>query len=73
MKKPTTPVVVENPTSLTEKEKEDIKNAVAEANKDSNLKPADVTVNNDGSVSTPKGNLPAKDVLTTKVETSKGD
>ena len=73
LKKPTTPVVVENPTSLTEKEKEDIKNAVAEANKDSNLKPADVTVNNDGSVSTPKGNLPAKDVLTTKVETSKGD
>ena len=73
LKKPTTPVVVENPTSLTEKEKEDIKNAVAEANKDSNLKPGDVTVNPDGSVTTPKGNLPAKDVVITKVVTSKGE
>ena len=58
LKKPTTPVVVENPDSLTEKDKENIQNAVAEANKDSNLKPGDVTVNPDGSVSTPKGNLP---------------
>ena len=65
LKKPTTPVVVENPASLTDKEKENIQNAVAEANKDSNLKPGDVTVNPDGSVTTPKGNLPKEDVVTT--------
>uniref|UniRef100_UPI0028D307A3 DUF1542 domain-containing protein n=1 Tax=uncultured Granulicatella sp. TaxID=316089 RepID=UPI0028D307A3 len=65
LKKPTTPVVVGNPASLTDKEKENIQNAVAEANKDSNLKPGDVTVNPDGSVTTPKGNLPKEDVVTT--------
>ena len=68
LKKPTTPVVVENPDSLTEKDKENIQNAVAEANKDSNLKPGDVTVNPDGSVSTPKGNLPKEDVITTVIK-----
>ena len=77
LKKPTTPVEVKDPNNLTDKEKEDVKKAVIEANKDANgqptLKGDQVTVNNDGSVATPKGNLPAKDVVKTKVETSKGE
>nr|WP_173253236.1 DUF1542 domain-containing protein [Streptococcus sp. 2579] len=63
LKKPTTPVVVGNPNALTEKEKEDIKDAVAAANP--GLNKGDVTVNPDGSVTTPKGNLPKEDVVTT--------
>ena len=77
LKKPTTPVEVKDPNNLTEKEKEEVKKAVIEANKDANGQPTlngdQVTVNNDGSVTTPKGNLPAKDVVKTKVETSKGE
>ena len=77
LKKPTTPVEVKDPNNLTGKEKEDVKKAVIEANKDANGQPTlngdQVTVNNDGSVATPKGNLPAKDVVKTKVETSKGE
>ena len=76
LKKPTTPVEVKDPNNLTDKEKEDVKKAVIEANKDANGQPTlsgdQVTVNNDGSVITPKGNLPAKDVVKTKVETAKG-
>ncbi len=63
LKKPTTPVVVGNPNALTDKEKEDIKDAVAAANP--GLNKGDVTVNPDGSVTTPKGNLPKEDVVTT--------
>ena len=63
LNKPTTPVVVENPNNLTEKEKEDIKDAVVAANP--GLNKGDVTVNPDGSVTTPKGNLPKEDVVTT--------
>ena len=76
LKKPTTPVEVKDPNNLTDKEKEAVKKAVIEANKDANGQPTlsgdQVTVNNDGSVITPKGNLPAKDVVKTKVETAKG-
>ena len=63
LKKPTTPVVVGNPNALTDKEKEDIKNAVVAENP--GLNKGDVTVNPDGSVTTPKGNLPKEDVVTT--------
>ena len=63
LKRPTTPVVVGNPNALTDKEKEDIKDAVAAANP--GLNKGDVTVNPDGSVTTPKGNLPKEDVVTT--------
>ena len=63
LNKPTTPVEVKNPASLTEKEKEDIKDAVVAANP--GLSKGDVTVNPDGSVTTPKGNLPKEDVVTT--------
>ena len=76
LKKPTTPVEVKDPNNLTNKEKEAVKKAVIEANKDANGQPTlsgdQVTVNNDGSVITPKGNLPAKDIVKTKVETAKG-
>ena len=76
MKKPTKPVEVKDPNNLTDKEKEDVKKAVIEANKDANGQPTlsgdQVTVNNDGSVTTPKGNLPSEDVVKTKVETAKG-
>ena len=63
LKKPATPVVVGNPNDLTTKEKEDIKDAVVAANP--GLNKGDVTVNPDGSVTTPKGNLPKEDVVTT--------
>nr|WP_173278083.1 DUF1542 domain-containing protein [Streptococcus sp. 53] len=63
LNKPTTPVVVGNPNALTEKEKEDIKDAVAAANP--GLNKGDVTVDNQGNVKTPKGNLPKEDVVTT--------
>ena len=63
LKKPTTPVVVGNPGALTDKEKEDIKDAVVAENP--GLNKGDVTVNPDGSVTTPKGNLPKEDVVTT--------
>ena len=76
LKKPTKPVEVKDPNNLTDKEKEDVKKAVIEANKDANGQPTlsgdQVTVNNDGSVTTPKGNLPSEDVVKTKVETAKG-
>ena len=62
LKKPTTPVEVKNPASLTEKEKEDIKDAVVAANPD--LNKGNVTVDNQGNVETPKGNLPKEDVVT---------
>ena len=65
LKKPTTPVVVENPNALTDKEKEDIKEAVVAENP--GLNKGDVTVNPDGSVTTPKGNLPKEDVVTTVI------
>ena len=68
LKKPTKPVEVKDPNNLTDKEKEDVKKAVIEANKDANGQPTlngdQVTVNNDGSVTTPKGNLPSEDVVT---------
>ena len=67
LKKPTIPVVVGNPNALTDKEKEDIKAAVVVANP--GLNKGDVTVNPDGSVTTPKGNLPKEDVV---VQTAKG-
>ena len=63
LKKPITPVEVKNPASLTEKEKEDIKDAVVAANPD--LNKGNVTVDNQGNVETPKGNLPKEDVVTT--------
>ena len=63
LNKPTTPVVVGNPNALTEKEKEDIRDAVAAANP--GLNKGDVTVDNQGNVKTPKGNLPKEDVVTT--------
>lgn len=63
LNKPTTPVVVGNPNALTDKEKEDIKDAVAAANP--GLNKGDVTVDNQGNVKTPKGNLPKEDVVTT--------
>ena len=63
LKKPTTPVVVGNPNALTDAEKDAVKDAVAAANP--GLNKGDVTVNPDGSVTTPKGNLPKEDVVTT--------
>ncbi len=63
LKKPATPVVVGNPNDLTTKEKEDIKDAVVAANP--GLNKGDVTVDNQGNVKTPKGNLPKEDVVTT--------
>ena len=63
LKKPTTPVVVGNPGALTDKEKEDIKNAVVAENP--GLNKGDVKVDNQGNVETPKGNLPKEDVVTT--------
>ena len=63
LKKPTTPVVVENPASLTDKEKENIKDAVVAENP--GLNKGDVKVDNQGNVETPKGNLPKEDVVTT--------
>ena len=72
LKKPTTPVEVKDPNNLTEEEKENVKNAVVEANKNANGQPTlngdQVTVNNDGSVTTPNGNLPSKDVVTQKLK-----
>ena len=63
LKNPTTPVVVGNPDALTDKEKEDIKDAVVAENP--GLNKGDVTVDNQGNVVTPKGNLPKEDVVTT--------
>ena len=65
LNKPTTPVEVENPNQLTPEEKGKVQNAVSEANKDSNLNPADVHVDATGNVTTDNnGNLPAGDVVT---------
>lgn len=66
LNKPTTPVTVKDPNQLTPEEKEKVQNAVSEANKDSNLNPADVHVDDQGNVTTNNnnGNLPAGDVVT---------
>ena len=65
LNKPTTPVTVKDPNQLTPEEKEEVKKAVSEANKDSNLNPADVHVDDKGNVTTDNnGNLPASDVVT---------
>ena len=65
LNKPTTPVTVKDPNQLTPEEKEKVQNAVSEANKDSNLNPADVHVDATGNVTTDhNGNLPAGDVVT---------
>ena len=64
LNKPTTPVTVKDPNQLTPEEKEKVQNAVSEANKDSNLNPADVHVDDKGNVTTDNnGNLPAGDVV----------
>ena len=65
LNKPTTPVAVKDPNQLTSEEKEEVKKAVSEANKDSNLNPDDVHVDATGNVTTDNnGNLPAGDVVT---------
>ena len=70
LNKPTTPVTVKDPNQLTPEEKEKVQNAVSEANKDSNLNPADVHVDDQGNVTTNNnnGNLPAGDVVTQKLK-----
>ena len=57
---PTTPVEEKDPNNLTEKE--DVKKVVVEANP--GLDKKDIKVDNQGNVETPKGNLPAGDVVT---------
>ena len=65
LNKPTTPVAVKDPNQLTPEEKEEVKKAISEANKDSNLNPDDVRVDATGNVTTDNnGNLPASDVVT---------
>ena len=59
--------MVGNPESLTDKEKEEVKNAVSEANP--GLDKKDITVDNQGNVETPKGNLPTEYI----VKVSKGE
>ena len=69
LNKPTTPVTVKDPNQLTPEEKAEVKKAVSEANKDSNLTPADVHVDDKGNVTTNNnGNLPAGDVVTQKLK-----
>ena len=69
LNKPTTPVTVKDPNQLTPEEKAEVKKAVSEANKDSNLNPADVHVDDKGNVTTDNnGNLPAGDVVTQKLK-----
>ena len=67
MKKPVTPVEVKDSNNLTDKEKEDVKKAIVEANP--GLNKDDVKVDGQGNVETPKGNLPKEDVV---VQTAKG-
>ncbi|MDN5026672.1 DUF1542 domain-containing protein [Streptococcus sp. SPS1] len=65
LNKPTTPVTVTDPNHLTTDEQKEVQKAVSEANKDSNLTPADVHVEATGNVTTDNnGNLPAGDVVT---------
>ena len=67
LKKPVTPVEVKDSNNLTDKEKEDVKKAIVEANP--GLNKDDVKVDGQGNVETPKGNLPKEDVV---VQTAKG-
>ena len=66
LNKPTAPVVVKNPDSLTDEEKDKVKDAVAKANP--GLDKKDITVDNQGNVETPNGGLPAKDVITSDLK-----
>ena len=69
LNKPTTPVTVTDPNHLTIDEQKEVKKAVSEANKDSNLNPADVHVDDKGNVTTNNnGNLPASDVVVQKLK-----
>ena len=69
LNKPTTPVTVTDPNHLTIDEQKEVQKAVSEANKDSNLAPADVHVDDKGNVTTDNnGNLPASDVVTQKLK-----
>ena len=74
LKKPAKPVEVVNPKKLTDPEKEKVKTAIVEANKDANGNPTvareQVTVHDDGSVETPIGNLNSEDVVKAKTETT---
>lgn len=74
LKKPATPVEVVNPKKLTDTEKEEVKTAIVEANKDANGNPTviskQVTVHDDGRVETPIGNLNSEDVVKVKTETT---
>ena len=65
LNKPATPVVVKNPNSLTDEEKDKVKDAVADANP--GLDKRDIEVDNQGNVKTPNGGLPAKDVITSNL------
>ena len=65
LNKPAAPVVVSNPNSLTDEEKDKVKDAVAKANPGLNKK--DIEVDNQGNVKTPNGGLPAKDVITSNL------
>lgn len=69
LNKPTAPVTVTDPNHLTTDEQKEVQKAVSEANKDSNLNPADVHVDDKGNVTTNNnGNLPAGDVVTQKLK-----
>ena len=74
LKKPAKPVEVVNPKKLTDPEKEKVKTAIVEANKDANGNPTvaneQVTVHDDGSVTTPIGNLNSGDVVKAKTDTT---
>ena len=74
LKKPAKPVEVDNPKKLTDTEKEKVKTAIVEANKDANGNPTvareQVTVHDDGRVETPIGNLNSEDVVKAKTETT---
>ena len=69
LNKPTAPVTVTDPNHLTTDEQKEVQKAVSEANKDSNLAPDDVHVDDKGNVTTNNnGNLPAGDVVTQKLK-----
>ncbi|KXT95710.1 FmtB protein [Streptococcus mitis] len=77
LKKPAKPVEVVNPKKLTDTEKEEVKTAIVEANKDANGNPTvareQVTVDDDGSVTTPIGKLDSGDVVKAKTDTTPTD
>lgn len=77
LKKPAKPVEVVNPKKLTDTEKEEVKTAIVEANKDANGNPTvtseQVTVRDDGSVTTPIGELDSGDVVKAKTDTTPTD